>query len=129
MNPAPLFKVLTFTITPLFPMAEQKRTLYAFHGRSPSNPIKIAILLEELGLDYSVSSLSVCSHSLIFHYNTKTAHVQRDANEHKNPEHTARHPNAKVPVLLDENGMTTWETMAISQYLIEEYDEKCIFSR
>jgi hypothetical protein len=40
-------------------MAEQKRTLYAFHGRPSSNPIKIAILLEELGLEYSVSSLSV----------------------------------------------------------------------
>jgi hypothetical protein len=40
-------------------MTEPKRILYAFHGRPSSNPIKIAILLEELGLDYEISSLSV----------------------------------------------------------------------
>ena len=51
-------------------MAKQQRTLYAFHGRPSSNPIKIAILLEELGLDYSVSSLSVCCHILILYYKT-----------------------------------------------------------
>jgi glutathione S-transferase len=40
-------------------MTEPKRLLYAFYGRPSSNPIKIAIVLEELGLDYEISNLSL----------------------------------------------------------------------
>jgi len=40
-------------------MSESRRRLYAFYGKPSSNPIKIAIVLEELGLNYEIASLSV----------------------------------------------------------------------
>lgn len=48
-----------------------KRLLHAFHGRPSSNPIKIAIVLEELGLEYEIASLSV---SLLRHILGINAH-------------------------------------------------------
>jgi glutathione S-transferase len=110
-------------------MSDLKRTLYAFHGRPSSNTIKTAILLEELGLGYEISSLSVCHPTYENDAVALTLCFQRDNGDQKSAEHTKRHPNSKVPVLHNVNRVMTWESLAISLHLIKEYDKNLLFSR
>jgi len=74
--------------------------LYTFptpNGRKP------AILLEELGLPYTV----------------KTVHIGQD--EQFKPEFVALNPNSKIPVIVDtETGLTVFESGAILIYLAEK---------
>jgi glutathione S-transferase len=79
--------------------------LYAF---PTPNSIKVPVLLEELGADYRYHPVNV------------------RAGEQKTPEHLARNPNAKVPVIVDGDGpggqpITVAESAAILIYLAEKH--------
>lgn len=79
--------------------------LYAF---PTPNSIKVPVLLEELGADYRYHPINV------------------RAGEQKTPEHLARNPNAKVPVIVDSDGpggqpITVTESAAILIYLAEKH--------
>lgn len=75
--------------------------LYSFpHSRS----LRAAWTLEELGLDYDCR------------------HVALDKGEGQTPEHLARHPAGKVPVLEDSE-LTLFESSAICRYLAEQHGD------
>jgi glutathione S-transferase len=79
--------------------------LYAF---PTPNSIKVPVMLEELGAEYSYHAINV------------------RAGEQKTPEHLARNPNAKVPVIVDHDGpggqpITVVESAAILIYLAEKH--------
>lgn len=79
--------------------------LYAF---ATPNSVKVPILLEELGADYRYHPVNV------------------RAGEQKTPAHLALNPNAKVPVIVDQNGpagqpITILESAAILIYLAEKF--------
>lgn len=80
--------------------------LYAF---PTPNSIKVPVMLEELGVPYRYHAINV------------------RAGEQKSPDHLARNPNAKVPVIVDADGpggqpITIVESAAILIYLAEKYD-------
>lgn len=79
--------------------------LYAF---PTPNSIKVPILLEELGADYTYHAVNV------------------RAGEQKTPAHLALNPNGKVPVIVDHDGpgghpITVVESGAILIYLAEKH--------
>ncbi|MBY0305109.1 MAG: glutathione S-transferase N-terminal domain-containing protein [Sphingomonas sp.] len=79
--------------------------LYAF---ATPNSIKVPILLEELGADYTYHAVNI------------------RAGEQKTPEFLARNPNAKVPLIVDQDGpggvaVTVVESAAILLYLSEKF--------
>ena len=79
--------------------------LYAF---ATPNSIKVPILLEELGADYTYHPVNI------------------RAGEQKTPEFLARNPNAKVPLIVDQDGpggvaITVVESAAILLYLAEKF--------
>jgi glutathione S-transferase len=79
--------------------------LYAF---PTPNSIKVPIMLEELGAEYTYHAVNV------------------RAGEQKTPEHLARNPNGKVPVIVDHDGpggrpITVVESGAILVYLAEKF--------
>jgi len=78
------------------------------HASGP-NPWKVAIILEELGLPYQT--------------------VFEDMSKLKQEPYVKLNPNGRVPTIEDPNtGITLWESGAIIQYLISEYDKKNIIS-
>jgi len=82
-------------------MSLQEITVY-YAGGGP-NPPKVSIILEELGLPYKVKMLG--------------------HGDLKQKPYTNLNPNGRVPVIQDPNtGYTIWETGAIIEYLIEQYD-------
>jgi glutathione S-transferase len=68
---------------------------------------RVHLCLEEKGLAYT-------SHLLSF-----------SKGEHKTPEHLARHPHGKVPVLIDGN-FTLYESSAIVEYLEDRYPDPAL---
>ncbi|KAI0202744.1 glutathione S-transferase [Astrocystis sublimbata] len=73
-------------------------------GPAP-NPYKVAFVLEELGLPWKFESLPMP--------------------DLKKEPFTNLNPNGRVPTLVDPNkDMTIWESGAIVDYLIEEYDNE-----
>ncbi|KAI0659290.1 glutathione S-transferase C-terminal-like protein [Cubamyces menziesii] len=72
------------------------------------NPMKVAMVLEELELEYNVVPVDLI------------------AGEHKGPEYTKINPNGRIPALVDHsNGdFTIWESNAILLYLAEKYDKE-----
>lgn len=79
--------------------------LFAF---ATPNSIKVAILLEELGVDYAYHPINI------------------RAGEQKTPGYLALNPNAKVPVIIDHQGpgdtpITVTESGAILLYLAERF--------
>lgn len=73
-------------------------------NRIGSNPWKVAIILEELGLPYE--------HNFIAFKDMKVEWYE------------ALNPNARVPTLEDPNtNVTIWESGAIIDYLIDHYDK------
>jgi glutathione S-transferase len=79
-------------------------TLYS-HQSGP-NPWKVAIILEELGLEWN------------------TIWVDMNTGEHKRKPYTDLNPNGRMPVLIDHsnNDFKLWESGAIIEYLIAKYD-------
>jgi len=88
------------------PETQKQFTLFS-HSGGP-NPVKVAILLNELGLTYDEKRLD---------FQTK---------EHKSPEFTKINPNGRVPALVDHvNGdFAIWESNAILLYLVDTYDKE-----
>ncbi|KAF3763436.1 glutathione S-transferase [Cryphonectria parasitica EP155] len=72
-------------------------------GHAGPNPIKVAIVLEELGIPYETENIPF--------------------SEVKKLPYVAINPNGRVPAIEDPNsGLTLWESGAIIEYLIEKYD-------
>ena len=89
-------------------MSPPKSDIHLYTAATP-NGIKISILLEELGLPYKVTEISLSK------------------NEQKTPDFLNMNPNGRIPVITDtwgEHGQTinVWESGAIMQYLVERYD-------
>ena len=74
------------------------------HGKGGPNPTKVAMLLEELGIPYS-----------IFEYSFEAL---------KQPPFLSLNPNGRMPAIVDPNygDFTLWESGAIIEYLVERYD-------
>lgn len=85
-------------------------TLY-LHETGP-NARKVAIFLQELGLEYESKYLTF------------------EKGEHKMPAYTKYNPNGRVPALIDHsnNDFCVWESMAILLYLARKYDPHHKFS-
>lgn len=67
------------------------------------NPVKVLLVLEELGLPYEVKPVRI--------------------DEVKQPEYLKVNPNGRIPAIEDPNtGLTLWESGAIVEYLVEKYD-------
>ncbi|MCJ1250491.1 glutathione S- transferase, nitrogen catabolite repression regulator [Trapelia coarctata] len=76
-------------------------TLFS-HATGP-NPWKVAIVLEELGISYETKFMDI-----------QVLHT---------PEYEKYNPNGRVPAIIDPNtDITLWESGAIIQYLVENYD-------
>lgn len=78
------------------------------HAFATPNSVKIPIALEELGVPYRLVSVNVRK------------------GEQSSPEHLAKNPNGKVPVLIDDEAfgrgsITIVESGAILMYLAEKY--------
>ncbi|MGO2131483.1 MAG: glutathione S-transferase family protein [Halomonas sp.] len=74
-------------------------SVYTYAG---SRSLRVVWALEELGLDYQCHALRL------------------DKGEGQTPEHLARHPDGKVPVLVDGD-VTVFESGAICRYLVAKY--------
>lgn len=75
------------------------------YGAAGPNPIKVRMLIEELGIPHEIKAISFA--------------------DVKGPEFTAVNPNGRMPAIHDPNtGLTLWESGAIIEYLIEKYDTK-----
>ncbi|GIC86258.1 glutathione S-transferase family protein [Aspergillus udagawae] len=83
-------------------------TLYTHAGPGP-NPVKVAMALEHLGLDYDCVPLG----------------FGKGKGTVKDPEYTSKvNPNGRVPALIDHenNNFTVFESAAILTYLADKYD-------
>lgn len=81
----------------------QPITLWSHAGGSGPNPWKVVIVLEELGLPYEMKFLS----------NQGV----------KEQPYIDVNPNGRVPAIQDPNtNLTLWESGAILEYLIDQYD-------
>lgn len=79
------------------------------YGQGGVNPPKVTMMLEELGLSYEFSPISM--------------------GQVKSPEYIAINPNGRLPAIHDPNtDLTLWESSAILEYLIEVYDKDHKFS-
>ncbi|KAF3932775.1 Glutathione-S-transferase [Dactylella cylindrospora] len=85
-------------------------TVYAHYGSTP-NPPKVLILLELLGLPYTVVDKQMRGD-------------ESDPNHIKHPNFTSINPNGRIPAIVDPNNndFAVWESAAILQYLAEKYD-------
>ncbi|EEQ83278.1 hypothetical protein RJZ56_004404 [Blastomyces dermatitidis] len=71
----------------------------------PPNPLKVAIILLELNLPFTINPLGIA--------------------DVKKPTFTSINPNGRIPALHDPNtGITIWESGAIIEYLISTYDKE-----
>jgi GST-like protein len=77
--------------------------MYVVHAFATPNSVKVPIALEELGLAYEL----------------RPVNVRQGAQ--KTPEHLARNPNGKVPVLEGADGFTLTESAAILVHLAETH--------
>jgi glutathione S-transferase len=90
-------------------MTSELKPLNLYGGGRGPNPWKVAILLDELSLPYET---------------TFTPYANLKA-----PEFEKVNPNGRVPALEDPNtGITIWESGAILEYLVEQYDKENKFS-
>lgn len=76
-------------------------TLYSYPN---SRSLRATWTLEELGVEY------------------RCRHVALDKGEGQTPEHLARHPDGKVPVL-EDGEFTLFESVPICRYLAEKYGD------
>lgn len=85
-------------------------TLYSILGGS--NGAKVAYLLEELGLTYD------------------TIFLDYRKDEQKSSEHIKLNPNGRIPTIIDHKNsdFSLWESNAILQYLVDQYDKEGKFS-
>lgn len=79
--------------------------MYRIYGYSTFNPLKVVAAAEEIGVDYDY----------VF--------VNLGKRENIEPEHLARHPLGKVPVL-ETDGQFIFESAAICRYLARAHDNR-----
>jgi glutathione S-transferase len=81
-------------------------TLYSHNGGP--NGWKVAMVLEELGLEY------------------ESIYLDFQSGEHKQESHTKYNPNGRIPTLIchEENDHAIWESNAIILYLVGKYDKE-----
>jgi len=73
-------------------------------GKSGPNPLKVAILMQELNLPQETIAIAI-------------------SDAQKSPALLAVNPNGRLPAIHDPNtDLTLWESGAIIEYLIERYD-------
>jgi glutathione S-transferase len=81
----------------------QPLVLYGRHGPSP-NPIKVAIILEELSLPWTLEEINM--------------------DQLKSEPYISINPNGRLPSLEDPNtGVKIFESGSIIEYLVETYDK------
>jgi len=74
-------------------------------GKGGPNPPKVAMILSELGIPYDAEAVPMP--------------------DLKKPAYLAINPNGRLPAIHDPNtGITLWESGAIVEYLIEQYDKE-----
>jgi glutathione S-transferase len=71
------------------------------YGNVRSRAIRCMWMLEELGQPYEL--------------------VEKRTDELRTPEYTQLNPNARIPTLVDDDGLMIWESMAINLYLAQKY--------
>ncbi|KAI0868101.1 glutathione S-transferase [Hypoxylon argillaceum] len=85
-------------------MASNLQPLIVYSCGPAPNPYKVAFVLEELGLPWKFESLPLP--------------------DLKKEPYTNLNPNGRVPTLVDPNkDIVIWESGAIAEYLVEEYDK------
>ena len=78
-------------------------------GQGGPNPPKVAMLLNELGLEFTYQPIGFA--------------------DVKKPAYLAINPNGRLPAIHDPNtSLTIWESGAILEYLVEQYDTGNKFS-
>ncbi|KAI0659280.1 glutathione S-transferase C-terminal-like protein [Cubamyces menziesii] len=90
------------------PMTSANSKPFTLYGDVlPPSPMNVAIVLNELGLEYNLAPVDI------------------PGGEHKGPEFTKLNPNGRIPALVDHtNGdFVIWESGAIILYLVERYDK------
>lgn len=96
-------------------------TLYR-SGASP-NPWKVAIILEELGLEYHPAEidLKTSTHPTVL---PPISILIYNPDEQKQEPFVTLNPNGRVPALVDHsnNDFIIWESGAIILYLVGKYD-------
>ena len=84
-------------------MTENLKPIKIYGGSFGPNPLKVSIILRELGLPVE--------------------EIPTDFSDIKKPEYEALNPNGRLPTIQDPNtGITLWESGAIIEYLIETDD-------
>lgn len=85
-------------------MAEQLKPIKLWGLGRTANPLKVAVILEELNLPYEAVPVALA--------------------DVKKPEYTAVNPNGRLPAIYDPNNdLTLWESGAIIEYLVQTYDK------
>ena len=77
--------------------------MLTYHFGVGPNPLKVSLLLEELGLAY------------------QAARVRTLEGEQHSPAFTALNPNQKIPVIVDADGTTVFDSNAILLYLADRH--------
>ncbi|KIY02118.1 uncharacterized protein Z520_02256 [Fonsecaea multimorphosa CBS 102226] len=86
-------------------MSSELKPIKVWGEPRSSNPAKVAIFLEELKIPYEV--------------------VPVPFSDVKKPEYLAINPNGRLPSIHDPNtGLTLWESGAIIEYLVDNYDQE-----
>jgi len=86
-------------------MSSELKPITLWGGVMGPNPSKVGIVLTELNIPF------ICKYVPF--------------NEVKGPEYVAVNPNGRLPAMQDPNkGITIWESGAIIEYLIAEYDHE-----
>jgi len=89
------------------------------HSSGP-NPYKVMIIMEELGLDYKVEMVDF---AVIKQVRTLSCGFTQVLHALQKP-FTDVNPNGRVPAIHDPNQeITLWESGAIVDYLVQEYDK------
>ncbi|KAI9044487.1 glutathione S-transferase family protein [Aspergillus affinis] len=80
------------------------KPIKVYGGSFGPNPFKVCVVLGELNIPYDPERI--------------------DFSKLKTPQYEAINPNGRLPAIFDPNtGITLWESGAIIEYLIENYDQ------
>jgi len=83
---------------------ETLKPIVLYGHKGTPNPVKVQIVLEELGLPYVCKSVEIT--------------------DMKKEPYLSVNPNGRVPAIEDANtGVTMFESGAIIQYLVDKYDD------
>ncbi|KAL9046572.1 MAG: hypothetical protein Q9214_000625 [Letrouitia sp. 1 TL-2023] len=90
-------------------MSSQLKPIKIYGDNKSPNPAKVQMVVKELDLPYEI--------------------VDIPFSDTKKPEYTSVNPNGRLPAIHDPNsGITLWESGAIIEYLVEQYDKNRVLS-